>query len=103
MLWAVLRRGDILSAGQLERICALRSRLDPRTLEVFLWLRVRWIAPPTNEPTHRVEELIGDSFFEGNDGVIRDVDVLRTDLLATLGYVAETHAALLFDRLAPIQ
>src|SRR4029453_12978355 len=50
------------------------------------------------EPGDRVEVPIHDPLFERDDGVVGDVDVLRTDLGAALRDVAVTDAVLVLER-----
>lgn len=40
------------------------------------------------EPPHGVEETVGNALFQGNYGVVRDVNLLRADLRAAFGDVA---------------
>src|SRR6266550_1539117 len=48
-------------------------------------------------PLHRVVVAIDDALFEGDDGVVGDLDVLGADFGAALGDVAVAQAELLFD------
>src|SRR5579859_3376747 len=47
---------------------------------------------------HGVVELIGDTFFERDDRIVRDAYLLGADLSATLGDVAVAHAHLVLQR-----
>src|SRR5437016_4924327 len=44
------------------------------------------------KPFHRIVETIHHPFFQGDDGIVGDGDVLRTDLRAALGDVAIADA-----------
>src|SRR3712207_1516964 len=50
-----------------------------------------------HKPLGRVVVLVGDAFFEGDDGVVGDVYVDRADLRAALGDVAKAKAILLLE------
>src|SRR5438552_7564171 len=50
------------------------------------------------EPEERVVEAIDDSLLEGNDAIVGDSDVLRADVGAATGDVAEARAELPADR-----
>src|SRR5205807_3352248 len=54
------------------------------------------------KPDDRIEELVDHPLLERNDAVVGDVDVLRTDLGAALGDVAEPEPRLAADRVAPV-
>ena len=51
--------------------------------------------------TKRIEVSIGHALLERDDGVVRDADVLGTDLRTALRYVAETEAGTAFEELDP--
>src|SRR3990170_3610152 len=53
-------------------------------------------------PAHRVVEPVRHPLLEGDDGVVGDVDVLRADLRAALGDVAEADPRQLADELCPV-
>src|SRR5829696_2137488 len=62
------------------------------------------LSPPdlAHQPFGRVVELVGDALLEGDDRVVRDVDVYRADLGAALGDVAEAEAVVLLEVGEPI-
>src|SRR6185437_10523282 len=53
-------------------------------------------------PEDRIVMPVDDALFQGDDGVIGDVDVLRADLRAAFGDVAEADPEFLADDLEPI-
>jgi hypothetical protein len=61
--------------------------------------RADTLSPPDlpHEPLGRVVVLVDDALFEGDDRVVRDVDVDRADLGATLGDVAEADAVVILE------
>src|SRR5215212_3175964 len=56
----------------------------------------------THQPFGRVVVLVGYALFEGDDGVVGDVDVDRADLGAALGDVAEAYAVLFLEVGEPV-
>src|SRR5678815_448324 len=55
------------------------------------------------DPSERIVKLVHDALLERNDGVVRDRDVLGTDLRAALGDVAVTDALGLFQFLKTVR
>src|SRR5579864_2266614 len=56
-----------------------------------------------SDPAHRVPVLVGHAFLERDDGVVRDVDVLRAHLGAALRDVAVPEPTLLASLVGAIQ
>src|SRR5947209_4585847 len=54
------------------------------------------------QPGERVVELVHHPFLEGDDGVVRDGDVLRAHPGTTLGDVAVADALIVFQVLEPV-
>src|SRR4029453_3376198 len=54
------------------------------------------------QPGDRVVADVGDPLLEGDDGVVGDVDVLRADLGAALGDVAQPEAHLAAEQVTPV-
>src|SRR6266571_4123157 len=54
------------------------------------------------DPAEGVVELVRDALLERNDGVVRDMDILRADLRAALRDVAETDACRLADEIGAV-
>src|SRR5437763_6167555 len=50
-----------------------------------------------HDAQHRIIELIHYALLQGNDGVVRNVEVLRADLSAALGDVAVADAHGVFE------
>src|SRR5215208_538474 len=63
------------------------------------------LSPPdlAHQPLGRVVVLVCDALFEGNYGVVCDVDVHWTDLGAALGDVAEPDAVLFLEAVQPVR
>src|SRR5829696_48452 len=63
------------------------------------------LSPPdlAHPPLGRVVVLVCDALFEGNYGVVCDVDVHWTDLGAALGDVAEPDAVLFLEVVQPVR
>src|SRR5262249_51786508 len=57
---------------------------------------------PAPRPADRVEVHVGRPLLEGDDRVVRDVDVLRADLGAALGDVAHPDAGLAPQQRPPV-
>src|SRR6266542_3568746 len=57
----------------------------------------------SQKPTHRIVKVIHDSLFQGNDGVVGDVNVFGTDFGAAFGYVAESDAEFVFQQFSARQ
>src|SRR5216684_8162452 len=83
----------------------------PNSLRIALpwysWIFMRSgrrLLVPANLPhdPHDRIEVVGHPLFHGNDGVVRDVDVLGADLGAALGDIAEPDAGLLAHELGAV-
>src|SRR5882762_11075624 len=53
----------------------------------------------THNPEQRVVELVHHPLLQRNDGVIRNMDIFRTNLCATFRYVAQSDAQLILQQL----
>ena len=54
------------------------------------------------DPSKRIIEGIGDALLEGDNRIVGDADVFRTDLGAALGDVAPARAELLLELGDPV-
>src|SRR5215472_2454980 len=52
---------------------------------------------------HRIVVVVDDAFFERDDGIVGDVDILRADFSAALRDVAEPDAEAIFEQLRAIE
>src|SRR6266478_2719052 len=57
----------------------------------------------SQEPAHRIVEVIHHSLFQRNDCVVGDVDVFGANFRAAFGYVAESDAEFVFQQPGAIQ
>src|ERR1700737_2666115 len=65
--------------------------------------RIRVALETADERTHWVEVHVVHALLQRDDRVVRDVDVLRADLLAALRDVAVTDARPSFQQRAPVE
>src|SRR3982750_1844011 len=57
----------------------------------------------TQEPPHWIVMVVDHALLQRNDSVIRNMDILRTNLCAALGNRAETDRQFLFQQLSSRQ
>src|ERR1700732_391499 len=55
----------------------------------------------THNPNQRIVKLVYHPLLQGNDRVIRNMDILRADLRAAFRYVAKSDAQLILQQLRP--
>ena len=82
-----------LAEHYLDTVGVTSSSLVPRTI-----LRTQLLP----EPAERIVEFIHHAFLQRNDGVVGDGDVLRADLGAAFGDVAEADALRLLQFRQPV-
>src|SRR5271170_5503920 len=99
-----LRSTRVMKAATRTTVSRIHHKVARRGQPITR-LAGRWVSrraaalleDPAEQAHHRIVVGVGDALLERDDGVVGDLDVLRADLGAALGDVAEADAALLLE------